>query len=758
MKNFKFRNCLSIYILFVFLGITFSILTTNPCQAQNQSNAASYAPVIQQADKALADKDYATALQLYEKARQIKPELKYASGKIAEITEILDAQPDKKSQLFEDIIIKAENHFNKKEYPQAKTEYQKALGIDPSAQFPKDRLAQISAQYVDPTDAAYFSDAVSNGDKALATNEFDKAVLFYETALAVKPNTKSVKDKITNARKLKADFKLKGEQVTKILAGADKLLTAGKRTEALVEYQKALAIFSENQHAKEKIQEIEKFANDKKSLQDTYDKVIELADQFYVNRDFVNARLKYQEALKVKPEARYPKEMLDKTKSGESQLLSEQEKYDAALSSAENLLKSNDYDAALIGFKSASAIKPIETYPKTKITELEKLIGERNTRKDAYDIAIKNGDQAFEGKKFDAALTHFRNALSLLPNEIYPSNKIGEITALIAQQKTLDDNYKKSIAEGELLFKQNKFAESIIEYTKAQEIKPNETYPQQKIAEAQNQLSALRSKDENYASAIETADKSFADQKYEDALASYNQALKIKPAEKYPKDKTDEINKILAKAKADANNYTQSISNGDKAFGAGNYALALTSYQEALKIKPSEQYPQDKITETQAALDDLQKLNEKYTLAITSADKSFAAKEYDQALVLYTEANGIRINEKYPQDQIAKINKVLGEMRSADESYTQAIAEGDNNFANLKYADAIASYTRANTYKPNESYPKLQIGKINGFIAEQKKLEADYQTVQGSADKFFAAKKYDEAIADYRKALVLKPS
>jgi tetratricopeptide (TPR) repeat protein len=758
MKNFNIRNSLSIYILIVFLGVAFSTIINNPCQAQTQSNAASYAPVIQQADKALADKDYASALQLYEKARQIKPELKYASGKIAEITEMLDAQPDKKSQLFEDIIIKAENHFNQKEYPLAKTEYQKALGIDPSAQFPKDRLAQISTLFVDPTDAAYFSEAISNGDKALAANEFDKSVLFYETALAVKPNTKSVKDKITNARKLQSDYKLKGEQVVKLLAGAYKLLTAGKRTEALVEYQKVLVIFPENQHAKDKIQEIEKFANDKKSLQDTYDKVIELADQFYVNRDFVNARLKYQEALKVKPEARYPKEMLDKTKSGESQLLSEQEKYDAALSSAENLLKSNDYDAALIGFKSASAIKPTETYPKTKITDIEKLVGERNSRKEAFDIAIKNGDQAFEGKKYDAALTHFKNALSLLPNEKYPSDKIGEITALMAQQKALDDTYKKSIADGDLLFKQNKFAESIIEYTKAQEIKPEETYPQQKITDAQNQLTALRSKDENYTSAIETADKSFAEKKYEDALAAYDQALKIKPTEKYPKDKTEEINKILAKEKADANTYAQSISNGDKAFAAGNYSIALTSFQDALKIKPTEKYPQDKITETQAAIDEQQKSNEKYSTAIASADKSFAAKEYDQALVSYTEASGIKKNEKYPQDQIAKINKLLGEMRSADESYTQAITEGDNNFQDLKYAEAIASYTRANTYKSGESYPKAQIEKITGLIAEQKKLEADYQTSIGSADKYFAAKKYDEAITDYRKALVLKPS
>ena len=133
--------------------------------------------------------------------------------------------------------------------------------------------------------------------------------------------------------------KYEAEQSAKIIASADKLLQAGKRTEARAEYQKALDLTPDNQYAKQKIQEIDNYANNKKALQDTYDKSIEQADQFYINRDFANARLKYQEALKAKPEARYPKEMLEKTKSGESQLQSDQQKYDAALASAENLFK-----------------------------------------------------------------------------------------------------------------------------------------------------------------------------------------------------------------------------------------------------------------------------------------------------------------------------------------------------------------------------------------------------------------------------------
>jgi hypothetical protein len=758
MKNQIPRKGPNIILLLAIAGITFLSLLSNPCPAQTKPNTTGYTELLKQADQALAAKDYATALMLFEKASFAKPELKYASEKITEINAILDENKGSRAILFEDLIIKAENFFKIKDYPGAKAEYQKALSIDPSAQFPKDRLKQISAVYTDPADQEYFNDAVANGDRSLAASDFDKAVLFYETALAVKPDAKAVKDKITNTKKQQSEFKIKAEQSAKIIATADKLLQAEKRAEALAEYKKALELTPANQHAAAKISEIEKYLADTKTLQDTYDKSIEQADQFYINRDFASARLKYQEALKSKPEARYPKEMLEKTKSGESQLQSDQQKYEAALASAENLFNTGDYEAALIGFKSALSINPAETYPKTRITEIEKLITERTSRKEAYEIAIKNGDQSLGEKKYDPALSHYRNALSLLPGEAYPKQKIDEITALVALQKSLDENYKKSIADADKLFTQNSYAESIVAYTKALELKPDETYPQQKITEAQNQLALFKSKDENYVSAINSADTYLAEQKYDEALAEYKQAITIKPSEKYPQDKSAEISKILAKLKTDADKYTVAISKGDKALESANYPLALTSFQEALALKPSEQYPQDKIAEINTAVSAQKITDEKYNTAIKAGDQLFANKEYNPASAAYTEASELKKNEKYPQDQLAKINIILSEERSSDENYTRAITEGDANFADQKLAEAITSYKTASGIKPAESYPKSQIEKINTLIAEQKKLAVDYAAAIASADKLFTAAKYDDAIADYRKALEMKPA
>jgi tetratricopeptide (TPR) repeat protein len=751
MKNSISGNPVKIYILLVFIGITFLSSYPNTCSAQGKPADANYKTLIQQADQALASKDYEGALLLYEKARQAKPEYNYATDKIGEINKLLDASPDTKAQLFENTIIKAENLFKQKDYPQAKAEFQKAVLIDPSAQFPKDRLEEISALYKDPADVANFKEAVANGDKSLAISDFDKAITFYETALALQPNTKLVKDKIASSKKQQADLKIRTEQSAKSIASADILLQAGKRPEARAEYQKALDLTPGNQYAKQKIQEIDNYTSNQKAFQDAYDKSIELADQFYINRDFASARIKYQEALNAKPGARYPKEMLEKTKSGESQLQSDQQKYDAALASAESLLKSIDYPAAIIGFKSALAIKPAETYPKTKIAEVEKLIADNASRNDAFDVAIKNGDQSLSEKKYDAALGYFRNALTLLPNEKYPAQKIDEITAITGKQKETDENYNKSIAEADNLFKQEKFEDAISIYNKSLEFKPGEAYPQQKITEAQAKLAASKNKKEGYAAAIANGDRLFSEYKYNEALEAYELARSINSFSEYPIGKIAEINFLYTK-------YSKALEKANKALSLGNYDLAIKSFQDALIIKPTDQATQDKITEIKATVAAQLQSDEKYTTAVKAGDQLFTVKEYSRALAAYTEASEVKKNEKYPQDQIAKINKIMGDLQSLDENYSQAVADGDNNYNSQKLNEAIAAYKKASGIKPAETYPKTQIEKITGLLAVQTKLDSDYLAYVTSADKLFAAKKYEDAIVDFLKAQVLNPS
>ncbi len=68
------------------------------------------------------------------------------------------------------------------------------------------------------------------------------------------------------------------------------------------------------------------------------------------------------------------------------------------------------------------------------------------------------------------------------------------------------------------------------------------------------------------------------------------------------------------------------IAEADKRLAEKSYSDAKTGYQSAMKIKPDQQYPKDKITEIDNALAELAQqkaLDDQYNAAIAKADKSF---------------------------------------------------------------------------------------------------------------------------------------
>ena len=107
-----------------------------------------------------------------------------------------------------------------------------------------------------------------------------------------------------------------------------------------------------------------------------------------------------------------------------------------------------------------------------------------------------------------------------------------------------------------------------------------------------------------YKTAIESADSAFNQKLYANAKTLYNKALEIKAEEQYPKDKIAEIDKIIAsqkKAKYDAH-----VKKADDFFNNKSYSDAKAAYGEASKVKPGEKYPKDKIAEIDKILADMQ--------------------------------------------------------------------------------------------------------------------------------------------------------
>jgi len=779
-----------------------------------------YAALIAKADKALGDKKYADAKGNYTEALNLKKYEQYPKDKIAEIDAILAKELGAKQleENYKAAIAKADKALGSKDYDNAKAGYNEALGFKPNEQYPKDKLAEIEkalAALASEKDRLAkekeldekYKAAIAKGDADFGTKSYATAKTAYTDALGLKPNEKYPKDRIAEIDKLIAKElgeKELADKYNAAIAKADAALAAKDYTNAKAGYNEALGFKPTEKYPKDKLAEIDKILSDlaakekaDKELNEKYAALIAKADKALGDKKYADAKGNYTEALNLKKDEQYPKDKIAEIDAilakelGAKQL---EENYKAAIAKADKALGSKDYDNAKARYNEAIGLKPNELYPKDKLAEIEKALAALASEKDRlakekelednYKAAIAKGDADFGTKSYATAKTAYTDALGLKPNEKYPKDRIAEIDKLIAKElgeKELADKYNAAIAKADAALAAKDYNNAKAGYNEALGFKPTEKYPKDKLAEIDKILADLAAKEkadkelnEKYAALIAKADKALGDKKYADAKGNYNEALNLKKDEQYPKDKIAEIDAILAKelgAKQLEENYKAAIAKGDKALSSKDFDNAKAGYNEAIGLKPNEQYPKDKLAEIEKLIaKDLseKELNDRYNAAISKADGSFAAKDYSNAKAGYNEALGIKSNEKYPKDKLAEIEKLLAELAAKDKAdkeltdrFNAIIAKADKFLTDKKYNEAKAAYNEALGLKSNEQYPKDKIAEIDGIIAKElgeKQLEENYKAAIAKGDRTLAVKDYENAKAGYTTALGLKPN
>lgn len=726
------------------------------------------------------------------------------------------SESDKLKQ-FEDAILRGEDFLQAKDYAKAKAEYQKALVIDPSAQYPKDKLSYIRKFYIDPEDEARFSQAIASGNQLITAKDFGGAIEQFRIAANIKPEDKNAKENLVKAEKLYAEQQENDKQYAKLITEADKLFVAKDLPSAREKYAEASKIKIEEKYPRQRISEIDAKTEAEKSQKEAYEKALAEGDDAYMNRDFTNARLKYELALKIKPGENYPKSMLERVAEGLAQMKDAQQNYQQAIAGADKLFNSKDFETALLAYQNASKILPSEKYPPQQIEKIEAILLEKQKLEEKYAQTISAGDQYFEAQQFADAKTEFQKANDLKPDEIYPRQKIEEIAVLLLAQKEAERTkiYDALIADADRLFSSKEFDASIAKYQEASTIKTDETYPKEKIAAIHKLLATEQANQIAYEQAIETGDNNFktqafdlaikayeqahslkpdevypsaqiskanaaieelkktedayqatilkadqqmSDSKLEDALESYKLALSIKPGSEYPLQQTEKINLIIAANKSKEEQYLKLIENGDRLFQSGTYNEALTAYNQSLQLKPEEKYPAEQIKKINILNEALKAKQQSYNQLITDADLLFNKNELEKSLQKYSEALTIMPEEKYPQDKIAQINIALEQLKSRDENYAKNLNEADLAFKKGDFENAIAFYEKAQILKPSETYPGTQIELIKTEQAKQKVLNDNYSRAITAADLKLAENSYEEAIALYQSASEIKPA
>ena len=754
-------------------------------QAKLEQLEKDFNQAMQEASDLARKKDYPEALNTYKKALGLRPNNQMANDKVREMEQALATiENDKK---YAQAILLADQALAKNDLSAAKLQYQEALKIK-QEDYPKTKLAEIATMEAKEIE---FSNLLAKGEKDFNESKLDEALTNLSNALKIKPQDLAVKKRIEEIQNIK-NKELGEKEYAQLIAQADQDFENNKFDQSIATYTKALGIKKNEAYPQEQIKKIENLQT-----------LLKKAEKSFQTKDYAGALQAYNNLLEVKPKDVYATSQIGEIQKIQNELKQKEEKekalqqaYDSAIKSADELFASKNYPESINKYKEALTAKANESYPQKRIKEIEtivdKLEKEKQRIEKEYQAVIAQGEKNTQAKDYTNAIASYNSALQLKPNDEYAKAKIAEIQKIQLELKLLEEKekadqlaYDKAIKAADQLFADKNYTESINKYKEAQAIKSDETYPQKRIKEIESTLDSIEKEktriEAEYKAAIAQGEKNAQAKDYTNAIASYNSALQLKPNDENAKAKIAEIQKIQLelkqleeKEKADQLAYDKAIKAADQLFADKNYTESINKYKEAQAIKSDETYPQKRIKEIESTLDGIEKekarIEAEYKAAIALGDDLFEKKDYANAQSSYRKALTIKTSETYPKDQVQKIDQLLAEIKrqeaealkqqqeKLDQSFSEAMANGDNAFNSNDFNKAQTAYQTALSLKPTDSSAKKKLGETEARIAQIARNTLAYNKAITEANNQLTAKKYPEAKEKYAEALQYLPN
>ncbi len=744
---------------------------------KREANAeAEFAKAMQAGTAAMTAGDFKKAVDQFTGALELKPNEPVATAKLSDARMRLEQQEgDKKvGEQFAALIKEADALFTKKDYEPARAKYQAALDIKETEAHPKARLKEIEgllAELAKKTEEERlakelqekYQAAIAAADAAFKAENWDQASAKYTEAGGLKPEEKYPKDQLAAIAVKKADAAKKAEE--------------------------------------------ERLA---KELLEKYKAAIAAGDAAFNASNWDVATAKYTEAGGLKPEEKYPKDQLaaillkrdEAAKKAEEERLAKelQQKYQAVIAAGDVAFQGGRYDEAEAKYTEASGLKPEEKYPKDQLAAIAKKREELSKKADEerlaaelsakYQSAIAAADQAFQAEQWDEATSKYTEASGLKPAEKYPKDQLAAIVKRRAEldklaeqerlQRELNERYEAALAKADAAFGAEDWAAAKAGYGEAGSIKPAEQYPKDRIAEVDRLVAAAAEAarqaelDARYQGVISQADAAFDAKDLQVAKAKYVEASGLKPSERYPKDRITEVDALIAEAARLAEEerkrqeletrYSALITSADKAFDGGKFSAALNDYKDALLLKPEEAHPKERIATIELELDaaakakaeeerllrEQQDRDKRYGDLVSSADKAFAAKQYEQARNDYGAALGVKPDERHPQERLAEIERLVKELADKAAAELSKAEQEAAERARKAEADRLAAELEAAERARLAEEERLR----NQATAE---IEARYREFLAAGDIAFAQDQFDKAREQYTGALGVKP-
>ena len=739
---------------------------TAPLPAQQ---ATTYEEAIARGNELLKAHKLYDAKAYFQMALRYRTDDAVAKKKIQEI--ILQLKKgESRHEIYYNIIDRADAYFDHDAFNQALKAYRSALKVIPGDTYAVNRINEIIQQQTEEKQKlASYARAMKKGDSLLTANQYQQAIDAFRQAQHFYPKKTTPPEKIKLADKMWSDFKARKAKAAIEIKQAGRYLLIRRYDEALKHYEIADSLVPGNASIAAKINELRPKAHQ----QAAYNAKAAEGDKLYISKNYLAAKLKYQEAEKLWPDATYPKEMIARLDDRMAEQRNNLEKnYQIAIHQADSLFGKQEMDNAKAQYHMALNLKPGATYPVRQIKAIDLFKKAQYQKLQAhYSGLIRHADSLFNKGDYLASKDDFERALQIRPNDKYPEKRLKDIEQKLAEQAALDKinaQYQALITEADQLLKDRHFDLAIKKYQQAQLLKSTENYPVDKINQIRKLIAEAQKRkelNEKYSNQIILGTRLMQDGRLADAKKAFVNARDLKPQEQLPIRKIHVIDSLVQQkimlAKINQA-YAGAMKQGDDFLAKKAYTDALGAYEKARNLKPAESLPGKKIQKIKtilAAIERARQQQQAYDESIAKADKLLKDEKYELAKSQYEKALVVKANQNYPKQKIVEINNILTRLeKEKEQRYATAVTTADSLFGNNEYRKALQQFQLAQSIKPSESYPDKKIDACKRALAQIfAQQKAAYRQAVAYADQLYAAKIYDKAIDSYHKAQKAKP-
>ena len=578
------------------------------------------------------------------------------------------------SESYESLMKKGNDKFSAKDYISAKTYYEMALkqkANDPTA---KQKLSEtVKKIQEDGARQEVFYAHLDEGDRLNGMQKYEEALAEYEAALAVFPDDKYVTAQAEAVRVILKERKDKQDAFDLAMSQGETLLEEENFDAAIMQFETAIEIFPTDKLPKEKLAE----AMQKKQLYEEkmarFDKLMEEANQFGLRKNYDAAIGKIDEAL-----ALFPNDLSASAKREEYQAAKgTADRYNGIIAEADRLYEAKAYREAKVQYQSALTVVSGDAYATDMIARLDPLIAELEAQEEAERLAAEElaarlaaeaeaariaaeEEAARIAAEEEAARLAAEEAARIAAEEeaarIAAEQEAARLAAEEAARIAAEEEAARLAAEAEAarIAAEEEAARLAAEAEAARIAAEEEAARQAALAAAEAERQAT------IKAMLDEADALFNQQEYATAKVKYQEVVAFDEGNATATAKISQIDGIFAQMAAELQqHFNDAMNAGNQAMSAERFAEAITHYQSALVYKPEDENAAKQLAAAEKAENDrIAALRVQYDAFIKEGDANFKSNTFDKAIEAYTKAEELGL-ESYPTEMIARIGEII---------------------------------------------------------------------------------------------------